>query len=274
MNGNLNLEIPRYSKDYLVTPRVAKIWLDTQVRNRPVMQSWVDTLAQFMVDGSWSETGEPIKFDVGGHLIDGQHRLCAIIKSGANMRLDVKVGLSPDAQFWMDSGKGRSNAQTVAMCGYTKSPSVLSATVHYVHNFMALGLTHEALRIPMTKKALVDFLEVHPRLADSVAFSNTMKNKKLVPQAVTAAAHYITMCQDPALAKAFWDTYKNMETSRPHDPALALRNAYTGYDHTKHGGAVILHACKMVFKAWNLYKKGIEVKRLRLGADEEVSLDG
>ena len=74
-------------QDYLVTPKIAKEWLefsekDEEFRNRKLDEARVKQYTSDMKAGRWqSETGENIKFAPDGVLIDGQHRLHSIIRA-------------------------------------------------------------------------------------------------------------------------------------------------------------------------------------------------
>lgn len=72
-----------------VTPEIATSWLDKNKENRAVNSSRVTQYSKAMKEGRWIENGQPIIVSDDGYLIDGQHRLNAIIK--ANATLDMLV---------------------------------------------------------------------------------------------------------------------------------------------------------------------------------------
>lgn len=77
-----------------VTPALAKRWLDNNVRNRRVREDVVNAYARDMVNGRWVYTHQGIAFNDRDELIDGQHRLHAVILSGlAAVRMMVTFGL-------------------------------------------------------------------------------------------------------------------------------------------------------------------------------------
>jgi hypothetical protein len=63
----------------------------------------------------WTETGEPIKFNLDGHLIDGQNRLKAIMLTGLSQWLEFRFGLPNNAIDYMDGGKSRSLADRMKL---------------------------------------------------------------------------------------------------------------------------------------------------------------
>jgi hypothetical protein len=109
-----------------VTPAMATRWLETNDINRHVRQSRVEQYARDMTAGHWSPTVEPIKFPTTGTLLDGQHRLWAIVESGATVDLFVASGLDETTQHYMDSGIARTAADDLGMRGETNSPLLSS----------------------------------------------------------------------------------------------------------------------------------------------------
>ena len=68
----------------------------------------VNMYAKDMEEGKWMFCGDCIRFDKNGKLIDGQHRLRAIIKSKQPQKFVVIEGLEPDSALVMDIGHKRS----------------------------------------------------------------------------------------------------------------------------------------------------------------------
>jgi len=62
-----------------VTMTIAKKWLATNTHNRNISQSRVDTYATDMLADKWHLTHQGIAFDTHGVLMDGQHRLSAVV---------------------------------------------------------------------------------------------------------------------------------------------------------------------------------------------------
>lgn len=126
----LNLSVNTIHSDLVrVTPTVAQEWLDTQKANRVLNRNAVLAYRRDMIDNRWHFTGDPIRFDVNGHLIDGQHRLTALalIEAGAfppYVDFMVMRGLPTEAQLAMDQGRRRSTGQQLQLKGYRNSTSI------------------------------------------------------------------------------------------------------------------------------------------------------
>lgn len=76
-----------------VTPALAQRWLRNNFRNRPVSDDVVTSYARDMAAGQWVATHQGIAFNDRDELIDGQHRLLAVVKSGRTIRMMVTFGL-------------------------------------------------------------------------------------------------------------------------------------------------------------------------------------
>jgi hypothetical protein len=70
------------SEVMVITPEMARQWLSGQNKNRKLMASHVTYLANEIKSGRWRISGDTIKFGDNGKLLDGQHRLSAILKAG------------------------------------------------------------------------------------------------------------------------------------------------------------------------------------------------
>lgn len=72
-----------------ITPDIAKEMLERNLNNRSVSPSRVDMYADDMARGEWQANGEAICFNESGNLINGQHRLMAVV-----IRNDIISGLT------------------------------------------------------------------------------------------------------------------------------------------------------------------------------------
>lgn len=90
-----------------VTPEIAKRYLErANPRNRCV-QSLIRRYAKTMLAGLWYLHHQGIAFDESGMLIDGHHRLRAIVLSGVTVEMQVSRGVPNVAIAGMDRGATR-----------------------------------------------------------------------------------------------------------------------------------------------------------------------
>lgn len=94
----------------LVTPELAKLYMMANIENRAVRPKHVSRLTTDMVEDRFAVTHQGIAFDDSGILIDGQHRLSAILESGKNQWMLVTTGLPSEAKRVVDGGAKRKAA--------------------------------------------------------------------------------------------------------------------------------------------------------------------
>lgn len=99
-----------------ITPEIAKEYLEKNINNRKPSTSRIKMYADDMASGKWQANGDAIRFNVSGALIDGQHRLMAVVKSGVTVDMIVIRNISDDVTL-IDRGQARTTAQTLSMSG-------------------------------------------------------------------------------------------------------------------------------------------------------------
>lgn len=110
-------EVTPSIQSLLITPELAKDWLERNTRNRPIDARRVQALADAMTAGKFLLTHQGIAFDPSGVLLDGQHRLLAVVRSGVAVRMSVTWGVDQRSLEVIDTGRARSAAQTLAIQG-------------------------------------------------------------------------------------------------------------------------------------------------------------
>lgn len=83
--------------------------LESNTMNRKVKDQVVQGYARDMREGQWLDSSTtPLKFDQNGVLVDGQHRLWAVIESGKEIRFLVARGVVEGERHVQDVGAKRS----------------------------------------------------------------------------------------------------------------------------------------------------------------------
>lgn len=92
----------------LVTPSLAKATLENNTKNRTLTSARVDEFVALMKSGRFQCTHQGIALDNDGNVIDGQHRLAAVAKSGCSVYMLVSKGVPEETRLAVDTGKARS----------------------------------------------------------------------------------------------------------------------------------------------------------------------
>jgi hypothetical protein len=101
-----------------ITPQKAYQYLETMDGNRAVRQSKVDQYEQMMRRGLWRLTHQGIAFHKDGRLVDGQHRLWALIAAGLTIKMMVSYGLTDEDVLALDGGLARDYADNAHYQGW------------------------------------------------------------------------------------------------------------------------------------------------------------
>lgn len=104
-----------------ITPDVAKTYLITNKGNRYLRNSLVASFARDMKNGVWKLTHQGIAFNKRGELVDGQHRLSAIIFSETTQEMMVTRDVEDDVQPAMDNGLVRGGSDHLFFAGVKRS---------------------------------------------------------------------------------------------------------------------------------------------------------
>ena len=101
-----------------VTPRMAETWLKQNTLegkgNRKFRKAHARTIAEEMRRGEWKLTHQGIAFGMSGRLLDGQHRLSAIVESGTTQSILVFIDAPEDTFDNHDRGAMRGIADILA----------------------------------------------------------------------------------------------------------------------------------------------------------------
>lgn len=110
-------ERPMTFEEVRVTPPMAKRWLERNESNRKVSRARVNAYARDMAAGHWARSPHGIVFNENGDLLDGQHRLHAIVAANVAIRMLVVRGADHDVRLVIDRGRVRSMADALTMAG-------------------------------------------------------------------------------------------------------------------------------------------------------------
>ena len=87
-----------------VTPQQAEAWLKGNTLNRDLRAAAVKKYARAMAAGQWELTPDGISFSPSGRILQGQHRLHAIVKSGCTVMMRVTYNVPESAYAKLDTG--------------------------------------------------------------------------------------------------------------------------------------------------------------------------
>lgn len=237
------------SETVLITPEMAREFLAKNNNNRPVSKAKVESFAKQMREGLWLYNGQGISIGPTGRLLNGQHRMMAIIAANKSVWMPIAWGV-PDESFpTLDCTGQRTGADTAAIMGWkhaTVAAAVLSIVTSYDRRIFSWGAWHSLTAIEVRAE-----LGKHPKIAESiVAVAQTGDRLKIFRQSWCPAAHFIFSRIDKAQADLFMSRLINGEELKSHEPVFKLRKALmalNGLPRPPLKG----EALGMTIRAWN-----------------------
>jgi hypothetical protein len=268
-NGN-NIDIT--TEFVTVTRDMAFTWLDTtDIQNRGVQQQTVHKYARRMNTGKWAVTGETIKFDPDGNLIDGQHRLWGFIETDfPEMEFLVMRGVPTDAQVHIDTNAPRTPAHTLSMRGIPDG-RLLAAAIKLVNQYeggSSPGVS--GWRFQPDNEDVLDTVAKRPNLRVSADYIASEPGFKAFgkPSAMVFA-HYITTDLNPVESEIFWRRLLAADYKGTGDPIMRLRERLLISKATRQGGPNTTAICAMVIKSWNAFIRGRSIGPLHWSQNGE-----
>lgn len=181
------------SKVITVTPDQARAWLNNRAPNRKVTESdtRIAEYAKIMTRGDWL-VADALKFDKDGLLIDGQHRLMALIKANINIKFLLVTGFEPDTIMVLDSGKPRAAHQSLSMMGENCN-SQQFAIMKAMFTQVGGEQKKSHNRILTNRQLALDLFRKHSEaihFASKIYTSSSLACKRAFVRAAVARAYY------------------------------------------------------------------------------------
>lgn len=250
-----------------ITPTIAERLLNANKRNRPLSGATVERYARDMAQGRWQLTPQPVAFDWEGNLLDGQHRLYAVIESNTAIESSVGCDFDPDAFKAIDRGKKRSIADNFALIG-EKQAVALAAAVTKFNQYSRGVLWH---RDTVNVDEALETLDEHPGLRDSARKAIDWKIKGVgfpAAPSLMAVLHYLFVDNDLALADWFFESLASGVGLLETDAVFHLRNRLIG-NKTNAAKLSDKVVTALIIKAWNAHRQGKPVRVLRWTENEQ-----
>lgn len=255
-----------------ITARLAARWIELNPRNRPLNRLFVTELAGRMLRGEWKLNGEAVKLSMTDQILDGQHRLWALVEASetdpdVHIETFVIFGLPPDTQDTMDSGRKRTLADVLSMHGEINTMN-LAAVLNRLHIWsQGESALRYAGRSRLSAPQALAMLEANPRIRDAVKVASRIHTKldHSLSVSIIATCLYRFHALDPADSAMFWNQVSTGEKLERYDPAYELRQAiYRNAKRRQKLPPLVMHA--LVIKAWNAFREGRKIQLLQYRA--------
>lgn len=263
-----------------ITPEKAREYLNTtQGEGKPrraLSQIYVSSYADTMRKGRWMLNGEAIIFDINGVLINGCHRMAAVIEAGIPVAFEVIRGINPEAFTTYDNGRHRTVGQLLCMQG-VKNYNLIASIVITSERLKKSGRLYESntshngrVKVSNDDNYLIYSRDMEGYDEAGNFISKLVSRGKYLSGSWAGGLYYYlthTGGWPTEKVKSFLECVFSSETTEI-EPANLLRKRVTEtFMQGKRLEASMLFA--LIAKAWNAYVDCIPMKRLLYCPDKE-----
>lgn len=249
------------SERIIMTPEIAMSMLEFNKLNRPMSDQHMKRIAAQIVDGKWRFNGDTIKVSRDGGILDGQHRLWAIIEAKTGVETMIVRGIERDAFATIDTvRKPRSGGDTLALLGASRHRNIIATAITWYIRYLRGVL--EAYKAPSNKVENSDIeaaFVANPNMAKAV--DKAMRIRRLANPSIVGFIYYIASSRNPEAAERMLAVLENPAGVAVTDPFFVLRTHFaSGYDAKRKDPVVSI---ALTIKALNAACRGQQVKHLK-----------
>lgn len=151
----------------VITPAIAKKMLEGNTDNRKLRRQRVAQYTDAMKRGMWEIQNDAITISKTGKLLNGQHRLTAIVESDQPCQCVVLRGVEDSAFTAIDSGLSRTVNDSLVAAGVTSNATHLSPIAKTLIGMDAgINIFDTAAMALVQRHDVVDYVEKNSEILD------------------------------------------------------------------------------------------------------------
>ncbi|WP_019933896.1 hypothetical protein [Oceanimonas smirnovii] len=250
----------------IITPSMAEGLLKKNTANRPCSMDRAKALSDAMIRGEWQFNGDTIRVADDGTLLDGQHRLNAVIISKIPLPAILITGLPRDSFKTIDGGKSRTTGDRLAVNGVKNYNTVAAAASLYIR---WKGYGNPTIGSPdkkPTSTQIMDFIDNNPMIHGCAQKALSKWTKRYLSSSNSAFCLMAFMNDDPKSACGFWGELESGIISPGLTSTLLLRDRLME-DRLSRTRLTQAYKLALTFKAYRHYRDGVNTKTLRVRLD-------
>lgn len=260
-------------KVVLVTPAMAENWLISNIGNRPLDMDRVNGFLDQMRKGEWMLSTDSIGFDTNGKLVNGQHRLNAVVRYGKPVQFLVSTGIQPEAFTVIDTGKNRTPGDILGIGGFS-SPAHKAGICRFVMAYKkgkVITIKASVRESGITNQEILHYAETHTEKLEEAYEVSTRVRKKfrvgLAPREV-GGLYWLFAEFSKGDALKFFELYASGENMSSRHPVLTLRNKFI-QESTSQRKYGMRDRLAWAILAWNKFRKGGDMTRIRWNGETD-----
>lgn len=246
----------------MITPEIAEQFLAKNTHNRNPKATNLKKVMRALTNGEWKLNGEAIKIAHDGTVLDGQHRLIAVVQTGIPMTTLVIRGLEHDTQETMDGGSPRSASDALRLRGESNAITLASVAkkirVANTYGIKAAASNSYVITTPEILRA-VDEIEGLREIAKDAGRVATHTG---MSASLAGLLMYCFSQIDADDSEYFFDRLATGELLAQGDPIYQLRKVLADIKGVR-GQKSMTFVAAVSIKAWNKYRAGESVSVLK-----------
>ena len=245
-------------RQVMVTPEVAEEWLARfNASNRKIQPTHVNAIARDIKAGNWMMNAQPIAFAGDpftgeASLLNGQHRLQAVVKAGSPIEVLVATGLAEEAFATFDMHARHAHRKYIAK-GDERVLAAAAKLQWRVDNEMS-----PADRSSPSATEIQQTIEQHPELVDAFPVSRKKEMQDIGSAGILTFFIAHVRRQDDQLAEIFLEQLMTGEGLGRGNPLIKTRAKLVG----KRGALPRRDVLALLLETWEEYQAHVDVHGL------------
>jgi DnaJ-domain-containing protein 1 len=220
-----------------ITPDKAKAYLANNNNNRSINKMNLAFLKSEILAGNYQMNGQTIVISTSGKLLDGQHRLTAVVETGLPIESIVVNNVDEDTFVTMDTGKPRGGSDALDIHGVQNSKHIASAIRKIVQRFSHSHAYLDRVRYKISNPEFIKYYDKNAKeLNNLYEMTHTwaLQGNKVVSESDAMAFIFLLKTEGDEI----YDFMEELLTGReinPHSNAAQvlrqklIRNSFSGH---------------------------------------------
>ena len=264
----------------LVTPEIAKNYLSCNFKNNRILRKpWVKELSILIKKKEFNLSWDCISFDEKGILVNGQHRLNAVIEANLPAPFFIAKNLPHVVAQQGDNGKKRTQSERITVGGTIMKRQECSAIKNAICELNTAYTGTYLYGLSRYDKLITEVYKKHSKYFNELDKINYLRNKYTSPALAVALKIFVEMTYKPLKRtykhnqkafdrSIFWldlyvDGYSERFTiNKETDLAPLVARKALKHKRDNRRATWDIETLKLAIKAGHLFMKGSSVKRI------------
>lgn len=260
-----------------LTPAIAAAWLEANKTNRPVRRKHVQFLAGEIKAGNWKLNGQAIIIAENEDILDGQHRLLAVIEAGKSIETLVIYGVERDAFSTIDTGAVRTSSDALFLHFQDIPACTVTCVATAAQWCYRLERGYLLMRDRLSNTDAIAYVQKHLSLLQCAETIQTFpRENRPLSLGIGCALYEMFSRKHGALADSFIAALYTGENVTRSDPEWQLRHAFLR-DAQRTTKLPPTAKIRMCVKGWNYRRRAVpevtaQMIAIRTDDDQKVRI--